>query len=81
MKNSRKIAMKVSIIYIILGVSWIIITDFISIDYSKDNFQLLLGFKVQRLAVYLFNGVYFIRYYPVLDAKIIGFTKGTASHV
>lgn len=54
MRHSQKIAVKVSITYIILGLLWIIITDFISLDYSNDNFQRFAMFQKSKGWIYIF---------------------------
>ena len=54
MNHSHKIAIRISIIYIILGVSWIIVTDFLSLDYSNDNFQRFAAFQKSKGWMYIF---------------------------
>ncbi len=54
MNHSHKIAIRIAIIYIILGVSWIIVTDFLSLDYSNDNFQRFAAFQKSKGWVYIF---------------------------
>lgn len=54
MRHSQKIAIKVSIIYIILGLLWLITTDFISLDYSKENLQRFALFQKSKGWMYIF---------------------------
>lgn len=53
MDHSRKVALKISGIYIILGVLWIIITDLVSIDFSHDNYQLFATFQKSKGWLYI----------------------------
>lgn len=54
MKHSQKIALKVSVIYIVLGILWIVITDFLSVGYSNDSFQRFAMFQKSKGWVYIF---------------------------
>lgn len=54
MKNSQKIALKISVIYVILGILWIIITDFLSLDYSYENFHRFAMFQKSKGWLYIF---------------------------
>ena len=54
MRHSQKIAVKVSIIYIALGILWIITTDFLSLGYSNENFQRFASFQKSKGWVYIF---------------------------
>ncbi len=54
MDHSHKIAIRIAIIYIILGVSWIIVTDFLSVDYSNHNFHRFAVFQKSKGWIYIF---------------------------
>lgn len=54
MRHSQKVAVKISIIYIVLGIIWIITTDILSLDYSQDNFQRFAAFQKSKGWFYIF---------------------------
>ena len=53
MRHSQKIAIRISVIYIILGIFWIITTDFLSVGYSNDNFQRFAAFQKSKGWIYI----------------------------
>ena len=53
MRHSQKIGIRFSVIYIILGVLWIITTDFLSVGYSNDNFQRFAAFQKSKGWIYI----------------------------
>ena len=54
MRHSQKIALRVSIIYISLGIIWIITTDLLSVGYSNDSFQRFATFQKSKGWLYIF---------------------------
>lgn len=54
MRHSQKIAIRVSIIYIALGILWIITTDLLSLDYSQHDCQRFAEFQQSKGWLYIF---------------------------
>ncbi|MGG4265972.1 ATP-binding protein [Peribacillus simplex] len=54
MNQSHKIACKVAIIYIIIGVLWIIVTDYISMTQAKEDVQIYAMFMFQHSKGWMF---------------------------
>ena len=69
MDHSRKIALKVSTIYIILGILWLVVTDHISIKLAQNNYQLFISFQNSK------GWLYIIITGAVLYSTIVYWTK------
>lgn len=54
MNQSHKIACKVAIIYIIIGVLWIIVTDYISMTQAKEDVQIYAMFQHSKGWIFIF---------------------------
>ncbi|MFD6207610.1 ATP-binding protein [Peribacillus sp. NPDC060253] len=67
MNQSHKIACKVAIIYIIIGVLWIIVTDYISMNQAKADVQIYAMFQHSKGWMFIFiTGIvlyFIIRYW------------------
>lgn len=61
MNQSHKIAIKVAIIYIIIGVLWIIITDSFSMTQAKEDVQTYAMFQHSKGWMFIFiTGIFYI---------------------